>query len=249
MTALVRERSRREESWKRKEFTLQEGFKALKGGAAALVLGTAGEVIPGESAAGLFIIGTFAKTVDATDAAKRVTVIFPEEIWVERFVNATGGDAVLSTDIGRMAYQMDDQTVCITGAGRSVSGRVWDIDSVKGVAVEMRAAWEGGAGALSPSPEETTFTSNDWAPATIESGSTYIVPVTAGASTITLPAAAPNGTIAYFLADGTNNGHTVQYRDATGPVNLTTALTASKRHLVIVAKRDGVWAANAYVAP
>ncbi len=53
----------------------------------------------------------------------------------------------------------------------------------------------------------------------------------------------------YFVADGTKNGHTVTYRDATGTVALTTALTASKRHLVVATFLNGLWNANAYVGP
>jgi hypothetical protein len=75
------------------------------------------------------------------------------------------------------------------------------------------------------------------------------VPATGAASTVTLPAAALDGTSASFVADGTANAHTVQYRDATGVVNLTAALTAAKRHLVIVEKVGGKWFANAYVSP
>jgi len=81
------------------------------------------------------------------------------------------------------------------------------------------------------------------------SGLIYDIPTTAAASTVTLPAAAAEGTILYFVADGTKNGHTVQYRDATGPVNLTTALTASKRHQVTAIYLNAKWTANAYVSP
>jgi len=66
---------------------------------------------------------------------------------------------------------------------------------------------------------------------------------------VTLPASAPDGTFAYFTANGVLNANTVQYVDATGPTNITTALTASKRHLVVVVKRGGSWFANAYVSP
>ena len=51
----------------------------------------------------------------------------------------------------------------------------------------------------------------------------------------------------YFSADGVKNAHTVQYRQGATP--LTTALTASKRHLVVALFLDGTWRANAYVSP
>lgn len=80
-------------------------------------------------------------------------------------------------------------------------------------------------------------------------GATYDVGTTGAASTVTLPATPADGTRIYFVADGTKNGHTVQYRDATGPTNLTTALLASKRHLVVCVGLGGKWFANAYVSP
>jgi hypothetical protein len=80
-------------------------------------------------------------------------------------------------------------------------------------------------------------------------GLIFDVPTTGAASTVTLPAAAREGTRVYFSADGTKNGHTVQYRDATGPVNLTTALTASKRHSVTALFLGSKWVAQAYISP
>lgn len=245
MTALAAERRRRTETWKYKNFTLSSGLKAWKGGEAVITLGT-GEVAPATSAPGLFFIGVFNRTVDATAAAKSVEVDLLREVVIERFANATSTNACASTDIGRLAYMLDDQTVTITPTGRSPIGRIWDVDSSKGVAIE-KLDFSGSAAAQQPAAG--SFTAADYAPAAIVNGAIYAVPTTAANSTITLPAAALDGTVAYFLADGSANGHTVQYRDATGPTNLTTALTASKRHLVVVAKRAGAWAANAYVAP
>jgi hypothetical protein len=77
----------------------------------------------------------------------------------------------------------------------------------------------------------------------------YDVPATSAASTVTLPVDAPDATRVTFAANGTKNAHTVQYRDSSGPTNITTALTASKRHLVIAQKLGGMWFANAYVSP
>ena len=86
--------------------------------------------------------------------------------------------------------------------------------------------------------------------AQINNADVLTVPSTAGASTITLPATGVTpGRTVRIVADGTNNAHTVQIVDATGPTNLTTALTATKR-LNIAATFDGTnWYANAYVAP
>ena len=99
-------------------------------------------------------------------------------------------------------------------------------------------------------PTALTFAMNDAAPATLVHEATYKVPTTGAASTVTLPAAATVGTRCHFIADGALNGHTVTYRDATGPTSLTTALTASKRHMVTAIKLDAThWVCNAYVSP
>lgn len=243
MTALAAEKARRQERWQYKGFTLASGTKAYKGGRAAL--NTSGQVVPATAVAGLIPIGVFEETVDATSAALPVQVNLEREIQIEWFQNATSTDAVAATDLLTTCFMADDQTVGILPAARSPAGRVWAVDSVKGVAVEK---FEGTRRALSQ-PVVGAYASNDYAPAAIEQDAVYDVPTTGAASTITLPVAAPDGTRATFCADGTKNGHTVQYRDATGPTNLTTALTASKRHLVVVQKLGGKWFANAYVSP
>lgn len=242
MTALTQERQSRVERWTYHNFTLTSGTKAYKNGICALKLGT-GKVVPGSTAPDLFVIGKFANTVDATAADATVNVYLSREIEVEWFENGTG--TIASTDIGSLCYVQDDQTVTITPAGASVAGRVWAVDSSMGVAVER----------LQTNPQRitktalTAFSSNNINVAVSASGSIFDVPTTGAASTITLPATAAEGSIWYFVADGTKNGHTVQYVDATGSANLTTALTASKRHLVIATFLNSKWNANAYVSP
>jgi hypothetical protein len=231
------------------ELTLTSGTKSFRGARAVLNPAT-GKVLPAaEDQAGMIALGIFVRDVDATLADKPVTVDLEMEVRVAFFQNATSTDAVLATDVGKLAYHVDDQTVGVLSAGRTVAGRVLVLDS-RGVGVaKLDFASVLGDAPLAPAPDVASFTANDWAPAAIVNGALYDVPTTGAASTVTLPAAAPDGTRASFAADGTKNAHTVQYRDATGPVNLTTALTAAKRHLVHVAKRDGKWVANAYVSP
>lgn len=98
-------------------------------------------------------------------------------------------------------------------------------------------------------PTPATYTSNDLAVTTFQHDAVYDVPATGAASTITLPAGAPDGARVFFSADGTKNANTVQYRDATGPTNITAALTASKRHLVCCVKQNGAWFALSTVSP
>lgn len=252
MTALANERMSSREAWDYHLFTLTSGTKAYKNAVAAIDLGS-GKVVPGATRTDLFVIGKFAETVDATLADKPVNVNLCRELWVEWLTNDTGSP-VLATDLGALCYVKDDQTVTQSPTGASIAGRVWAVDSTKGVAVEMLdstpAATASLDGLVAPEGTLAAFSSNNInLGASPNSGTIYDCPTTGAASTITLPATAAEGTLIYFTADGTHNGHTVQYRDATGPTNLTTALTASKRHLVIAAYVAGAWRANAYVSP
>lgn len=245
MTVAAADRRRRTEFWKTVDFTFLTGDIGYKGTRAFLNPNT-GKVVC-VPVPGLLAIGMFAETVDSSAGDKPCQVdLEGGGIWVEWFANDTAGNAVLATDVGKLAYHGDDQTVSITPIGKVLAGRIWKIDANKGVAVQKL---DPAIDAAAPTPAVASYTANDYAPAAIVNGAVYDVPTTAAASTITLPLAAADGTVAYFSADGVKNAHTVQYRDVTGPVLLTTALTAAKRHLVTVAKRDGKWSANAYVAP
>lgn len=252
MTALTQERARLFERWTYHDFTLATGNKAWKNAIAAIDLST-GKVEPGHAETDLFVIGLFDQTVDATSAEKKVRVNLQREIEVEWLDNSVS-DALDAGDIGSLCYVEDDQTVSSLATAHSIAGRVWAVDALKGVAVEKLGSLPANNASLdglsAVETALTAFSSNNINLASNpNSGAIYDVPTTAAASTVTLPATAAEGTVLYFVADGTKNGHTVQYRDATGPVNLTTALTASKRHLVIVTFLNTLWNANAYVSP
>jgi hypothetical protein len=132
MTALAREKMQIIERWTRHLFTLASGKKAWQGGLAALNTAT-GKVEPASSAAGLVVIGVFAESIDATTADKEVNVDLGLEIEVRWWANAGTGGAT-ATDLGKIAFVVDDQTVGIT-EGPVVAGRIWAVDA-KGVAVE-----------------------------------------------------------------------------------------------------------------
>jgi hypothetical protein len=251
MTALANERQGHRESWQSHLFTLASGNKAWKNALIGIDLGS-GKVVPATTRTDLFIIGVAAETVDATSADKLLNVRLAREIWVDWLNN--DATSIVATDLGALCYLKDDQSVTITPTGASVAGRVWAVDSARGVAVEMLDAVPAGiaslTGLIALETALTAFSSNNInLPATPVSGAMYEVPATGAASTITLPATADEGTVLYFVANGTDNAHTVQYRDATGPTNITTALTASKRHMVIAAFLNSAWRANAYVSP
>lgn len=140
MTALAKQRSRQTEAWKFREFPVPMGYIAHQGGIAAIetTAGAAqGKVIPGASVATLVVIGVFAETVDAMAAASVVTVDLCTEVHIEWFANATAGDAVTAAHVGQLCYLVDDQTVMITAANKSIAGRVWAVNPLKGVAVEL----------------------------------------------------------------------------------------------------------------
>ena len=245
MTALANERQSSREAWSYKQFTLASGTKGYKNGLAAINLGT-GKVVPATASTNLLVIGKFAETIDATAADKLVNVQLSREVWIEWLANDS--TSVAATDFGALCYLKDDQSVTITPTGASVAGRVWGVDSAKGVAVEVLAGAP--SGSVAPEATLSAFSSNNInVPNSPANGSIFSVPATGAASTITLPATAIEGTVIYFIANGTLNANTVQYRDATGPTNLTTALTASKRHMVVAAFDGGAWYANAYVSP
>jgi hypothetical protein len=247
MAALTTATVRPEVLWDYKQFTLAAGNKCFQGGAIFFNPAT-GKCVSGANvaAAGLLFLGVATENVDATLADLLVNVNLIDELALRWWDNGAGADAVASTDAGSDCYALDDHSVSILAAGKSRLGRAWAVDAIKGVLVEKRT---GAATALASTPAVPAYVANDGIPTTIVNGGIYDVPATGAASTITLPAAAADGTVAYFAADGTKNAHTVTYRDATGPVSLTTALTAAKRHLVVVAKLGGKWTANAYVSP
>lgn len=241
MTALTLERFAGTERWKHQLFTLKSGTKAFKG--AELVL-DAGFVQPATSTSGGRVIGRALQTVDATSVAKPINVDLQEEIEITWLENS-GTNAIVSTDVGSYCFHEDDQTVGIRSTG-SLAGRIWAVSSTRGVGVQKvrDGAPRRFIGATQAFVANDLVLPNNPVPETV-----YDVPTTAGVSTITLPATAREGTAIYFSADGTKNGHTIQYRDATGPVNLTTALLASKRHLAVCLFLGGKWVVNAYVAP
>jgi hypothetical protein len=248
MTALAQERMSSIERWTYRQFPLAVGFKAFQNGAACIDL-TLGKVVPARLGFDLFPIGKFNETVDATAAELPVNVNLGTEVEVEWWANS--GGSITAAMVGQICYLLDDQTVQASPNGASAAGRIWAVDAIKGVAVQKlggsSTAGGGGAAPLGTLPAYTSNNSN--VPTSPDSGLIFDVPTTAAASTITLPATAAEGCILRFVADGTKNGHTVTYRDATGTVALTTALTASKRHFVEAARLNGLWFANAYVSP
>lgn len=252
MTAIsnVKGRDPREERWNQKVFTGASGNIFYPGAAVGLDLSTQKIEPMHSSEDDLWFLGHVAEDlyVDATSADKNVNVRLLKEVVGFRYANATAGDACASTDVGKLCYFVDDQTVAITSQGHCLAGRIWHVSTTLGVLVEKLESAQ--IDRLLVESAALAFVANDLViAANPRPGQVIDIPATAGASTVTLPATAIEGTELVFVADGTKNGHTVTYRDATGPVNLTTALLASKRHRCVATYLNGQWEASAYTSP
>lgn len=248
MTALAADRGAKFEIWEYKRFTLASGNKAYKGAMAALDRST-GKVEPAHAETDLVIIGEFDEQVDATAADKPVNIKLSRRVVVHRKANAGGGGALSgTTDLLSLCYVLDDQTVTKLAEGTCVAGLVWDVDATKGVAVEYLPFNDTLSALLLRETDPGAFAANDLViPNNPPSGAIYEIPATAAASTVTLPATAVEGCCLTFVADGTLNAHTVQYRDVATAI--TAALTAAKRHCTQAFFLNGKWRAVAHVSP
>lgn len=141
MSALTAERRIRREKWSYQAFSLPTGSTAFKGGIAVYDR-SLGKCVPASTGVGandLFILGVFNETVaNASGADLPVNVELKKEVTVVWFAN-DGANPVTANDVGSDIYALDDQTVSLSSAGstRSVIGKPWAIDSVRGVAVEV----------------------------------------------------------------------------------------------------------------
>lgn len=254
MTAQTQGRQRDFETWGSIEFVLT-GQHVYYGSAAMGFLSgaNAGKVTKPAGAAGtlaqLIELGIFTEEVDATSADATATVRLQKEIEIEWWAN---DGTITAANVFGVAYRVDDQTVSAKGnaadgsAPRSKAGRIWAVDATLGAAVEVVRDLSVSNKPLGVLPAPVAA---DIIPVEIVNGAIYDGPVLAANSTLTLPAAPPDGVSATILYDGVKNGFTLQVRDATGPTNLTAALTASKRLRISVESLGGKWFAGAAVAP
>ncbi len=134
MTALAKSRANRLKRYSNLELAAKNEA-VFKGGLACFDTST-GLVAKGFVSTTLIPIGLFHED-SAAAAGKTVLVDLFREIQAAWFVN-DGGAPVVAADVGGLAYILDDQTVSNTDATntKSVLGRVWAIDTVKGVLVE-----------------------------------------------------------------------------------------------------------------
>lgn len=126
----------RETRFKNKAFPLA-AVKVFQGGIACIDT-SSGNITKGAASTTLLKIGEFAESVDnsgGSAGALSVLVSLDREI-VARWYDNDTGTAVTASDVGQDCYILDDHTVTFSATGNSKAGRVWAVDSVKGVLVE-----------------------------------------------------------------------------------------------------------------
>lgn len=215
------------------------------------------------------VLGLFDEYVDATLAAKTVRVNFLRERTCKWFTNDTASGAIAATDLGKMAFALDDKTATITSTSKSPLGQILGVDATKGVLIDIdttpvivaaaptisdftsaahthQNAANGGAvrmqsgATLSFTGVTCSMTASNW--------SHYKVPATGTqASKIVVAATGTRGDVINFTANGTDNTQTVTYYS--GTYAMTTALTASKTHRATATFDGSNWIFDAVVGP
>lgn len=136
MAALNSARVARFDTIKAKLLPLGATFKAFRGGMACADT-SAAVVKPGAAGnANLLPIGVFEQDYDnsAGGASVSVQIRLFREIWVYWWDNQ--GNISLASNLFQDCYILDDHTVTITATSNSKAGRIWGVDSLKGVLVQ-----------------------------------------------------------------------------------------------------------------
>jgi len=127
------ERIVREANWSYQDFVLPNSLVAVKGELACIDTSD-GEIALGGVSTTLLPIGLFNESVTG-DGSKSVTVRLFREGKFFWFANDTD-TPVAGSDRGNECYILDGRTVTMDSTGKSKAGRVWAVDSLKGVLVE-----------------------------------------------------------------------------------------------------------------
>ena len=136
MTALTSKRASRTKSFTTIELA-HAAEQVYQGGIACFDTST-GKVTKAKASTTLHPIGLYVEDQLAADGDLVLVRLFEEVHAIWRANDGT--DTVVAGDVGGLCYLVDDQTVANADATntRSVAGRVWAIDSAKGVLVEFR---------------------------------------------------------------------------------------------------------------
>lgn len=146
------ERGQKRVSYSRYERILKSGDVAVKGERAFFDT-SAGYVVAAAAVSTTLIpIGWFDESKTG-DGVKKIGVTLDQEVdlcWLDN----DDSNPVLTTDIGSECYVVDGRTVSISSGGstRSKAGRVWDVDTSKGVLVQAGSAVTGPTGATGSGP-------------------------------------------------------------------------------------------------
>jgi hypothetical protein len=114
------------------------GSVAVWQGNMACIDTSAGLAKPGASGnANLIRVGLWEESVDnsGSTATSFALVSLDREVVCQWFDNDTGSNAVTASNLFSEVYILDNHTVTTSSSGNSKAGRVWAVDSVKGVAV------------------------------------------------------------------------------------------------------------------
>ena len=116
---------------------LDPSQKVFRGGIACGDSSTGG-VKPAQASTTLLRIGEFLQDYDNSAGTGTVNVMveLEREVTASWYDNATGANKVLASDLFNDVYMLDDHTVTKASSGNSKGGRVWAVDTIKGVLVE-----------------------------------------------------------------------------------------------------------------
>jgi hypothetical protein len=140
MTALAADTLVSTERWSYRQFTLQAGQIAYKGGTALLKTAD-GKVYTAVSGAGYSrLLGIFAEHKDASSAGPLGSVDQPVNVDLlkERTLLWRANDGTITAaNVGSNCYVSDDQTVSINSTNQSLAGVILAVSTVYGVAFEV----------------------------------------------------------------------------------------------------------------
>lgn len=134
--ALTKGRNTPEAAGDVEEYPVLAGAVCHAGGLA--VLDGDGFAKPGVTAAGLVAVGRFEKSADNSGGASGAIRARVKK-GVFRWANSAGADEVTIAHVGDNCYVVDDETVAIVATGRSIAGRVEQVDA-QGVWVRTGSA-------------------------------------------------------------------------------------------------------------
>lgn len=137
MTALAAGRQTRTRSGDRRSDPVAEGVVLYAG--AMYALDSTGYALPAGTAGAGPALAVVESTVDNTDGADGALTVEGRHV-VAQYGNSASGDLIARTEIGELAYVVDDQTVGRTdGSGsRQPAGVIVDVDA-QGVWIDVSA--------------------------------------------------------------------------------------------------------------